>query len=253
MSEDATAMLIDPSTHYDRAYWNRAKPYRVVLPSGRIEERSYVGPALHWDGFGPIAKALVDACNVEAGSTWLDLGCGAGSFISFLHPLRIDAFGVDISSWAINSGEVPGVEGFIRQADILGDAPFLPSGLDSVDVCSALDLVEHIYAEDQPKLWAAFVRTGAKLLVLDIGAAHIPRDVWEHPKGVDVPLEREWQAVSGHVMVQTIDYWRGWARALGWTADEAAMMRFETWRASTPGYDQLVAWGRKNLLILRRA
>ena len=85
-------------------------------------------------------------------------------------------------------------------------------------------------------------------LVRDVDVLH------EIKRGAHVvgTIEREVTAVSGHVTVLTINYWRNYARTWGWLPDEPAMERFEAWRVSQPGYDAMEAWGRRNVLLLRR-
>jgi len=242
-------MIIDPSEHYNSEdHWHGRRPYRAVLPDGSVETRFYQGPSLHWDGFGPIAAALVDALGVAPGSSWFDIGCSAGSFIGFLLQRGIDPYGADISAYAVANAAFA-VKGRVACADVTSDGFAFDR---TYDVCSALDLVEHIYIADQPKLWRAFDRTQARTLALDIGTSHHPDDEWIHSPGQPVPLEREVTAVSGHVTVLTINYWRNYARTWGWLPDEPAMERFEAWRVSQPGYDAMEAWGRRNVLLLRR-
>ena len=239
-------MVIDPSTHYDIRYWSASKPYRAVLPDGSAEARFYAGPALWWDGAAAICATLIDVLGRSAGSSLLDIGCGAGGFVSGFVAKGIDAYGIDISTYAVAHAPFA-VKDRVRYGDVLAQE----SGR-GYDSASAFDLVEHIYLADQPKLWRAFESTGAKVLLLDIGAAHAPEHLWCPEAGLEIPLEREWQSVSGHVCVLPIEFWLAYARTWGWLPDEPAMEKFEAWRIATPGYDQLEAWGRKNLLLLRR-
>ena len=243
-------MIIDPSSHYDDAYWSAAKTYRYRNPDGSIEERVYHGPALWWDGAAQLCDALLMALDIAPGASLLDIGCGAGCFTAGFQRRGLDAYGVDISEYAVSKAPTA-VRGRIFHGDALDGE--LPEPLRrSFDLCAAFDIVEHIYAPDQPKLWRAFDRTGAKTLLLDIGTAHHESEIWVHEAGKPVPLAHEVTAVSGHVLVQTIAFWRTHARTWGWQPDDDAMAKFEAWRAATPAYDQLIAWGPLHLLLLRR-
>jgi len=239
-------VIIDPSTHYDALYWGAQKPYRYVLPDGSIETRQYAGPALWWDGAAAICGTLADALGIPAGASLIDIGCGAGCFVAGFLGRGIDGYGVDISEHAIAHAPFA-VKDRVRHGDAIAQA------FDrAYDVCTAFDLVEHIYLADQGKLWDAFNRTGARTLALDIGTAHLPEHVWCPEAGSEIPISREWQSVSGHIAVLPIEFWRSYARTFGWLPDEPAMERFEAWRVSQPGYDAMEAWGRRNVLLLRR-
>ena len=245
---DPGEMIVDPATYYDAAYWGARKPYRVRHADGRIEVKHYQGPALWWDGFGPIAEAICETLRVPKDADWLDIGCGGGCFVGFLRQRGVAAEGVDISEHAIH-GARESERPYLRRGDTIASPPERPYSF-----VSALDLVEHIYDSDQPALWCAFwraVRPGG-VLVLNVATAHRPNEEFVHARGQPVPIEREWQAVSGHVCVRHATHWYSGAQALGWQIDRAAMEAFERWRLSTPGYRDLDAWGAQNYMVLRR-
>ena len=242
-------MVIDPSTHYDALYWTAQKSYRYVLSDGSIETRFYAGPALWWGGAAEICNHLVAAIGLPAGSSLLDIGCGAGCFVAGFVNRGIDAHGIDISTYAVAHAPF-GIKERIRYGDALAVGAGAISR--SFDVCAAFDLVEHIYLADQAKLWRAFDITGASALLLDIGTSHAPQDDWTPEVGAEIPIDREWQCVSGHVCVLPIEFWRSYARTWGWKPDEPTMEKFEAWRLAAPGYNTMEAWGRRNVLLLRR-
>lgn len=240
-------MIINPATHYDELYWTAQKPYRAVLPDGRIETRMYGGPALWWDGFQPIIDAILAALDPHRPTDWFDAGCGAGCAVAGLVHRNVDARGMDISQYAISHAP-HAVRSRVVQGNVLEE----PAGR-VFGAVSAFDLVEHIYGADQDRLWSAFERLTAPggYLVLDVATAHTQAHEWEPEAGKEIPLEREWQSISGHVFVKPAAYWDGWARARGWTLQRDVMLRFEAWRRSTPGYDVLEAWGSQNFMVFQ--
>lgn len=56
----------------------------------------------------PMAQTIVDYCGIEKGSRILDFGCARGYLVKALRGLGYDAYGHDISKWAIENcdGEV---------------------------------------------------------------------------------------------------------------------------------------------------
>src|SRR3990167_7300402 len=115
-------MIIEPSTHYDADYGLQRKPYRVALHDGSTETRFYTGPAMWWDGFGQLCSTIIDACRVQKSETWFDIGCGGGCFVSFLVQHGIDAYGADISEFAVSHAPFA-IRGRVKCQDVLRDTP----------------------------------------------------------------------------------------------------------------------------------
>ncbi len=53
----------------------------------------------------PMAQAIVEHCGVHQGSRVLDFGCARGYLVRALRGLGYDAFGYDISRWALENAD----------------------------------------------------------------------------------------------------------------------------------------------------
>lgn len=103
----------------------------------------------------PMAKSFMGIFGVEKGSTVLDFGCSRGYFVKALMCHGVNAFGVDISEWAIKNCHEDVV---CRVFNKLEDAPLL------YDYIFSKDVLEHI---PMPEL----INTIPRLLAACMGAA----------------------------------------------------------------------------------
>lgn len=76
----------------------------------------------------------------------LDVGCGVGYYLKDAIDEGFDAYGIDISEYAINN-PLPEVVGKTR----LGGITDIPFGPDQFDVITAFDVIEHIHPRDTEK------------------------------------------------------------------------------------------------------
>lgn len=93
----------------------------------------------------PMTMALVDHLNILPGDKVLDYGCAKGYMVKALRWLRREAYGVDVSQYAIDSVD-PEVKPFCKQL-ILGWPEDLPK---EYDFCIAKDVFEHIDKDSLP-------------------------------------------------------------------------------------------------------
>ena len=69
-------------------------------------ERKYGYGGYKYDGrWKPVAKRIVSHFNLKSGSKVLDIGCGKGFLVKDLLDIGIDAYGLDISSYALKNCE----------------------------------------------------------------------------------------------------------------------------------------------------
>jgi ubiquinone/menaquinone biosynthesis C-methylase UbiE len=71
----------------------------------------------------------------------LEIGCGLGYFVHALRELDIEAYGVDISEYAINNG-VDGIREYLTCRDV--DTEQLPYAAESFDLVTSLRAMEHL-------------------------------------------------------------------------------------------------------------
>lgn|SRR3990167_5241271 len=188
-------MKIAYESHYDAAYWEGRKTY---LAGG--VPNVYHGPSLAWEGFQYIADALAP---LIPGRSLLDIGCGGGDLASRFLPHGFDAYGVDISEFAV-SNCVPAMRGRVAVADIT-QQPVIPHTYDAV---LATDLLEHIYEEDLDRTFDWIVAHSNRWLFFCVATAGSPdKGEFVLRKGAEVPPEWEATAVSGHVNVRYWSYW----------------------------------------------
>ncbi len=142
-----------PSEVYDEAY------YRDVMGRGDPATLRRFGMA--WWSARMYARLTAWCLRRNGGRRVLEVGCGPGHVLSFLHA-RWDAAGVDVSPWAIEqcARNAPGAD--CRVADLARERPFEPGAF---DVVLARYVLEHL-PDPAPLLARVFelLRPGGTLL-----------------------------------------------------------------------------------------
>lgn len=91
------------SSYYDEDYFIR----------GQLTKKSnYVSYSWKADLTIPMARSLVEFVGMRPGDTVLDVGSGPGYYVKALRTLGIEAFGYDISEWAVSNCH-PDVNGYV--------------------------------------------------------------------------------------------------------------------------------------------
>jgi len=140
----------------------------------------------------------------------LDVGCGRGTFLTYARDLGIDAEGFDYSEWAISNPYFRCKPDWLRVHDATKPWPYKYS---SFDLVIALDLLEHIYEDDLSLVINEMFRVAKKWIFLQIATvggtsgAGVHEDGYILKKGEPIPIEREGNAVAGHVTVQPNSFW----------------------------------------------
>jgi SAM-dependent methyltransferase len=245
------SMKVEPSTHYEEGYFyegkpNEGKPYR------KVTTEFYIGPAAFWDGYECVLDFLLGALKPHEPRTMLDLGCASGDFVGRARQRGIDAWGVDISRNAINNPR-PGAEGRIFWRD-LTESNASSVGPGQFDLVTGLDLLEHIYEEDLDQFLIHVhqaVRSGGRAFFDVCVSRNDATDQFVGQKGVEVPLEKEWIAVAGHVNVRPFGYWIGQLGKL-FQIDWETMARFQAARDVHPQMKTIDAWSAANTICVIR-
>jgi len=194
--------------YYDKKYFaDRAgKGYR--MPDGSLRRWGYMNPDGVWDGCKPIVEAWK---TMFSPATLLDAGCGRGQFVAAAREAGILAEGFDYSEYAIGEGRYLKCKPeWLKLHDATRPWPYPDRSFDLVVV---LDALEHIYAEDVPKVLQELFRVARKWVFLQIavsgsgGLQGSARTGYKLRKGEEVAVELEQYAVAGHLTVQNESWW----------------------------------------------
>ncbi len=122
---------------YDKDYYERG------IESGKSIYQNY-----RWmPGWTiPIAMVMIDLLGIKRGQTVLDYGCAKGFLVKALRLLGRDAYGVDISEYAIIN-----VDAEVRKYCVLKN-DFKRSK--TADFCISKDVFEHISESELPEVLA---------------------------------------------------------------------------------------------------
>lgn len=194
------------SNYYNEDYFKTPEGKKYTKSDGKIGAWSYANPTGDWHGCIPIVKIWKEIFNLSDKSFVLDVGCGRGTFISYLRDIGIPTYGFDFSEWAVANPHPKCHKDWIKVHDATKEFPYSGSPFD-LTIC--LDLMEHMYIDDVDKVINEIYRISNKWIFLQI--ATINSDTNENgyilKKGDTVPKELEGMAVAGHVTVQNRQFW----------------------------------------------
>ncbi len=88
----------------------------------------------------PMCQRIIDHCGIEKGSRVLDFGCARGYSVRALRGLGYDAYGVDISKWALENAD-PEAKPYL---DIVVPNTFAPLSGMYFNWIIAKDVLEHV-------------------------------------------------------------------------------------------------------------
>jgi len=198
------------ASYYDRKYFADEKGKSFRRPNGSVERWGYRNPTGESAWFKRVTEVWKEMFNPKK---MLDVGCGRGTVVAYARDLGIEAYGFDFSEWAISDeGRYPRCK---REWLTVHDAtkPW-PYPDNSFDFVVALDFWEHIYIDDVGFAVKEMYRVASKWIFLQIatvgGGLEYGRPYEEGyilKKGEPVPIEREGNAVAGHVTVQPEQFW----------------------------------------------
>ncbi len=135
-----------PSTKRNIQKRSDGKDPEVVRVSKQFGEMYFDGPREYgyggyiYDGrWKPVAKDIIDHFGLKPGDKVLDVGCAKGFLVKDLLAEGIDAYGVDISEYALQNCE-PEVVGRLH----LGSADSLPFPDNSFDCVLSLNTIHNL-------------------------------------------------------------------------------------------------------------
>lgn len=166
------------SSHYDADY------YLNGLESGKSNYENY-----RWvpDLTLPMADHLKRAMRIADGDTVLDVGCARGYLVKALRMRGVNAFGYDISEWAIANCD-EGVKGYVGNT--------LPE--DSHDHVVMKDCAEHILPDELFSLLRHLLARTRKSMLLIVPLTVIVNGLYLRPED---------NADSSHVIRWPLDQW----------------------------------------------
>lgn len=128
-----------PASYYDRDYFegnptvHKSNYTRFGGYQANLKPRNLV----------PYALAFVDPFRTPTGSTVLELGCAYGYLVDTLRRMGYDAWGMDISEFALSMAE-PNVKPYLLHGDIAQTIPSYPPDPNRKwDLVISMDVLEH--------------------------------------------------------------------------------------------------------------
>jgi len=206
---DVPAVFTDE--YYNIDYFKTPKGKKFLRADGTLDAWSYANPTGESEGCAPIVKAWTKMFHPK---TMLDVGAGRGTLIAYARDVGIKAVGFDFSKWACSDEGRYGrcQREWLKVHDATKPWPYQDNSFDFV---TALDLFEHIYTEDLQFVIQELYRVCNKWIFLQIatvggGSIHkegVQEDGYILKKGTPIPIEREGNAVAGHVTVCSPAFW----------------------------------------------
>jgi hypothetical protein len=141
--------------------------------------------------FGLIADRIVSDLNP---SSVLDAGCAIGMLVEALRVRGVDAYGIDVSDWAM-ANLAPGAVGYCRQASLAEPIE------GRYDLVTCIEVIEHIPEPDTSRALANMCAASDRVLI-----STSPFDYGE-PTHVSVRTPEDWAvAFSRHGFVHNLDF-----------------------------------------------
>jgi len=233
--------------YYNKDYFATPNGKSCVLPNGSIKSWSYGNPTGNWGYASYIAKSWKKTFNAKE---MLDVGAGRGTFIGYARDENINAVGFDFSSWAVSD------EGrFSKCQDnwlIRHDATSYPWPYDSqsFDFVVCLDLMEHIYEEDIGVVIEELYRVCRPNGTVFLQIAVSPYTNYSLKKGETVPDSIVVLTLTGHVLVQSREWWLNKLEIDGWKHDQIKLDEF--YKNVNPPFPPESAWVKNLMAVMRR-
>jgi cyclopropane fatty-acyl-phospholipid synthase-like methyltransferase len=236
--------------YYDENYFVTPKGKKFRTSPQHLDGWSYANPEGEYLGCKDIAKAWKTIFNPEK---MLDFGCGRGTFLTYCRDIGVNAVGFDYSEYAVKNPYVRCKPEWVKQHDATKPWPYMDNSFDFVTV---LDLFEHIYYDDLPKVIHEMYRVANKWIFIQTavsggnGGSHGGEDKEGYilKKGEQLPIEREKYSVAGHVTLMNEAAWET-------ILDDARWMRrrdMEIWFKTLVPQDAISNWLKNSVIILEK-
>lgn len=195
--------------YYDEAYFKTPKGKKFRQADGSLGAWSYANPTGDNAGCKPIVEAWKTMFQPK---TMLDIGAGRGTLVAYARRAGIEAVGFDFSKWAVSDEGrfAPCKAEWLVEHDATKPFPYPDRAF---DLTVALDLFEHIYLDDLPRVISELYRVSKKWIFLQIAIAGSgglqgrDEDGYILEKGKPVPVQFEGCAAAGHVTLRKENWW----------------------------------------------
>jgi hypothetical protein len=213
--------------YYDEKYFADVTGKSFRRTDGSIEHWGYRNLQGEFLGAKEIARAWKIMFNPK---NLLDVGAGRGTFVAYARDTGIEAEGFDYSEYAVNNPYPRCKKEWLRLHD--ATKPWFYTD-QSFDLVTALDFYEHMYEPDIPFVISEMYRVAKKWIFLQIATVGGGSGSGIHEvgyilkKGEPVPIEREGNAVAGHVTVVDRETWERWFDDENWVLRRDMVQWFE--------------------------
>lgn len=193
----------DLACYFDEAYfergWERGTAYD-----------NYKKNAAESQIFKNVAKAIAD---VFAPTKALEIGCATGAIVKCLHDRAVDAWGIDVSSWAVQNAMHPNVK--------LASADALPFSTGEFDLVYSSHALEHLPDAIHEAAFREIDRVCCDRAV----QFHMLPIVGTYPYDYDHHLVIEnLRKDPTHNLLKPAEWWHDQWRALGWEVLPASLL-----------------------------
>ena len=171
-----------------------------------------------------MAYHLVRQLPIEAGQSILDFGCAKGYLVKALRLFDFEAYGADISRYAIENCDTE-VRGFCRRIEDVGDPALFPQAYDWI---VAKDVLEHVEEDDLRLFLKLAARHAGNLFV--VGPLAADDDCGHY-------IVPDYDQDATHVIAKSLDWWADMLANSGWRVDLKTthiMGCKENWRLRWP-------------------
>jgi cyclopropane fatty-acyl-phospholipid synthase-like methyltransferase len=152
----------------------------------------------------PMAARMVAHCGIAPEDTILDFGCARGYLVKALRRLGYNAWGYDVSQWALDNSDEQ-----VREYLICNDSALFSQSFDWV---IAKDVLEHVDGIAQAIGTLKDISRKGVLAIVPL--AHVVRGS-PHPQ-YDVP---EYELDVTHIHRRPLAWWTGHFHQAGWSVE----------------------------------
>lgn len=146
---------------YDADYYERGRE------TGKSGYQDY-----SWERLGPYFMETARHIRERFGpSSLLDVGCAKGYLVYAMLMAGVDVRGIDASAYAVSHAPVT-----VADRVQVGIAQNLPFPNDRFEVVAALDVLEHIPADEVPLACRELLRVSSRWVIARVPTAHEPGD-----------------------------------------------------------------------------